>query len=130
VLANLLLAVGLQRALLRATVGSAVVMILLGVALTPTWGAAGAAVAAMTAMAAGQAALAAARGTGASVRPVLAAALRPAAVAGVCVAVGLAFGGRVGAVAALVLVYPLALFASGTVTRSDVARWRAGEARS
>jgi hypothetical protein len=81
-------------------------------------------------MAGGQAALAVAGATGTHVRPVLAAALRPLGVAAACVVAGLAVGGPAGGAVALVAGYPLALFASRTVTREDVARWRAGEARS
>jgi len=130
VIANLLLALGLQRALLRVTIGSALAMVALGVALVPSWGATGAAVAAVVAMASGQGALAVGARTGPDVRPVLAAAARPLAVACGSVAAGAAVGGPVGALVAIVAIYPAALVASRTVTRADVARWRTGEASS
>src|SRR5262249_10853999 len=71
VLTNLLLALGLQRLVLRATVFSAVVMIGLGVALVPPLGARGAALALVVAMGCGQAMLLVGSETRARVAPVL-----------------------------------------------------------
>ncbi|HZP43983.1 MAG TPA: oligosaccharide flippase family protein [Candidatus Binatia bacterium] len=124
VLSNLLVALGLQRALLRVNVGAALVMVALGLALVPGEGARGAAIATLAAMLAGQAALAALPPTRAVVAPVLAGVIAPLAAGGAAAAVALAATrSPVLGVTTLVVGYPAVLFATRTITRTDLARW-------
>ena len=126
VLTNLLVAVGRQRTLLRVTAGAAAGMIALGAALVPTYGALGAAVAFVAVSLAGQVALLALSATRAEVAPVLAATVPPLALGAGAVAAAVALGPSVPVGAALLLgAYPAALCLTGTVTRADLARWRA-----
>src|SRR5438128_263207 len=126
VLTNLLVAVGRQRTLLRVTAGAAAGMIALGAALVPTYGALGAAVAFVAVSLAGQVALLALPATRAAAAPVLAAVVPPLGLGAAAAAAALALGASVPVGAALLLVaYPAALCLTGTVTRADLARWRA-----
>jgi len=126
VLTNLLVAVGRQRTLLRVTAGAAAGMIALGAALVPAYGALGAAGAFVVATLAGQVALLALPATRAEVAPVLAGAVPPLALGVGAAAAAVALGASVPVGAALLLVaYPAALCLTGTVTRADLARWRA-----
>jgi O-antigen/teichoic acid export membrane protein len=124
VVTNLLLAAGRQRWLLVVTAGSAVVMAGAGAVLVRAYGAPGAAAAMAGGMLVGQAALAVLPATRSQVNAVLAAVVRPVALGGVAIVIA----GRLGVVPALALLllgYPLALYLTGTVTRADLARWRA-----
>jgi O-antigen/teichoic acid export membrane protein len=126
VLTNLLVATGLQRALFAVNVGTAVGMVILGAALVPAYGAAGAAGAFVGGLLAGQVTLLAMPATRPLVRPVLGAVVRPLGVGAVVVATAAALGGSPLAGALVLLVaYPLSLLASGAVTRADLSRWRA-----
>ncbi len=126
VLTNLLVAVGGQRTLLRVAAGAAAAMVVLGAALVPAYGAAGAAAAFVVAALAGQVALLALPATRAEVAPALAGVVPPLALGAGAAALAFALGASVPAGAALLLVaYPAALVMTGTVTRADLARWRA-----
>jgi len=124
VLTNLLVAVGLQRALVRVTGASALVIVALGVALVPGFGAVGAALAVVAGMIAGQVALLAVGATRRVVGPVLAGVLSPlargVASAGAIAGLGVPFAAGAGL---LLVGYPAALLVTGTVRRADLARW-------
>jgi O-antigen/teichoic acid export membrane protein len=124
VLTNLLLALGQQRILLRVTVGSALLMIGLGVVLVPSAGAPGAAAAAVGSMLAGQLALCALAPTRRRALPVVASALRPLGLGG-AIAVAASWTSPLAGFALLAIGYPIALVATGTVTRADLSRWGA-----
>jgi O-antigen/teichoic acid export membrane protein len=126
VVTNLLLALGLQRVVLRTTAAAAVAMLAAGAPLVRQAGARGAAAAFLAAMIAGQAALVALPATRAPVGPVLAATVRPLVLGVLAAAAALALRASplVGA-ALLLLGYPAALLLTRTVTRIDLARWRA-----
>src|SRR5207237_1103143 len=101
-------------------------MIALGAALVPTYGALGAAVAFVAVSLAGQVALLALSATRAEVAPVLAATVPPLALGAGAVAAAVALGPSVPVGAALLLgAYLAELCLTGTVTRADLARWRA-----
>lgn len=126
VLTNLLVAVGRQRTLVRVAAGAGAGMIALGAALVPPYGALGAAAALLASSLAGQVALLALRATREEAAPVLAGAVPPFALGAAAVAVAAALGASVAVGAVLLLVaYPAALCLTGTVTRADLARWRA-----
>ena len=124
VVTNLLVAVGLQRALVRVSGASAVVMVALGVALVPGFGAVGAALALVAGMLVGQIALLVVAPTRRVVGPVLAGVLSPlalgAASAGAIAGLGVPFAAGAGL---LLVGYPAALLVTGTVRRADLARW-------
>ena len=124
VLTNLLVAVGLQRALVRVSGASALVMVALGVALVPGFGAVGAALALVAGMLVGQLALLIVGPTRRIVGPVLAGVLSPlalgAASAGAIAGLGVPFAAGAGL---LLVGYPAALLVTGTVRRADLARW-------
>jgi O-antigen/teichoic acid export membrane protein len=124
VLTNLLVAVGLQRALVRVSGASALVMVALGVALVPGFGAVGAALALLTGMLVGQVALLVVGPTRRVVGPVLAGVLSPlalgAASAGAIAGLGVPFAAGAGL---LLVGYPAALLVTGTVRRADLVRW-------
>jgi O-antigen/teichoic acid export membrane protein len=124
VLTNLLVAVGLQRALVRVSGASALVMVALGVALVPGFGAVGAALALVAGMLVGQVALLVVGPTRRVVGPVLAGVLSPlalgAASAGAIAGLGVPFATGAGL---LLVGYPAALLVTGTVRRADLARW-------
>lgn len=125
VIANLLVAAGLQRTLLHVTLASALLMVGLGSVAIPALGAMGAAAAIGLAMAAGQGALVALSTTRGLVAPVLAGTARPLACAALAALVALALGGTPAAAVALLLGgYAALLAATGSVTRADVAHWR------
>jgi O-antigen/teichoic acid export membrane protein len=124
VLTNLLVALGLQRVLLRVTAGAALVMILLGTALVPEFGAVGVAAAVTASMLCGQVVLLGLSDTRAPSVTVLAGVVQPLAL-GALLAAGLSATGAslpLG-LAILALGYPAILFVTGTVTRADLARW-------
>src|SRR5438552_254 len=126
VLMNLLVAVGRQRPLPRVTAGAGAGMIALGAALVPAYGALGAAAAFLAASLAGQVALLALPATRPEAAPVLAAVVPPLGLGAAAVGAAVALGASVPVGAALLLVaYPAALCLTGTVTRADLARWRA-----
>ena len=126
VLTNLLVAVGRQRTLLRVTAGAGAGMIALGAALVPAYGALGVATALLASSLAGQVALLALPATRAEAAPVLAGTVPPLALGAGALAAAAALGASVPVGAAFLLVaYPAALCLTGTVTRVDLARWRA-----
>jgi len=124
VLTNLLVAVGLQRALVRVAGASALVIVALGVALVPGFGAVGAALALVAGMLVGQAALLVVGATRRVIGPVLAGVLSPlalgAASAGAIAGLDVPFAAGAGL---LLVGYPAALLVTGTVRRADLARW-------
>jgi O-antigen/teichoic acid export membrane protein len=124
VLTNLLVAVGLQRALVRVSGVSALVMVALGVALVPGFGAVGAALGLVAGMLVGQVALLVVGPTRRVVGPVLAGVLSPlalgAASAGAIAGLGVPFAAGAGL---LLVGYPAALLVTGTVRRADLVRW-------
>jgi O-antigen/teichoic acid export membrane protein len=125
VLTSLLVVLGLQRLLFRVTAGAAVAKVVVGVLLVPRYGAVGAAEALVVTMLGGQVALLALRPVRAHVAPVLAGVVWPVAL-GALAGAAVASLGRplLGGIGVLVLAYPVALLATGTVTRADLARWR------
>ncbi len=125
VLSNLLVALGLQRALMRVTLGGATLLVVLGALLVPAHGAVGAALASLLALLAGQTALVLLPTTRGAAAPVLAGVARPVAIGAALALLAAALGAslRVGGVVLLVG-YPLALALTGTVTRMDLERWR------
>ena len=121
---NLLLALGMQRILLRVAVAAAVAIVLAGVLVVPAAGAPGAAAVLLATWIAGQVALLALRATRPHVAPVLAAAVRPALV-GALAGAGALYGDASWSTAAAFLVaYAALLVLTRTVTARDVARWR------
>jgi O-antigen/teichoic acid export membrane protein len=124
VLTNLLVALGLQRILLRVTVAAAVVLVAVGGALVPRSGAVGAAAAIVVSMLCGQVLLLSLRDTRVPTLTVLRAVVAPLGL-GVLLAAGLVAidASLPVGVAALAVVYPAVLFATGTVRRADLARW-------
>jgi O-antigen/teichoic acid export membrane protein len=124
VLTNLLVALGLQRVLFGVTAGAALVMIALGTALVPEFGAVGVAAAVTASMLCGQVVLLGLRDTRAPSLTVLAGVVRPLALGGLLAAVLSAIDASLPlGLAVLALGYPALLFVTGTVTRADVARW-------
>lgn len=124
VLTNLLVAVGLQGALVRVSGASALVMVALGVALVPAFGAVGAALALVAGMLVGQVALLVVGATRRVVGPVLTGVLSPLALGAASAAAIAGLGVPFAAGAGLLLVgYPAALFVTGTVRRADLLRW-------
>jgi O-antigen/teichoic acid export membrane protein len=124
VLTNLLVALGLQRILLRVTSAAAVVLLAVGGVLVPGSGAVGAAAAIVVSMLCGQILLLSLRDTRVPTLTVLSAVMAPLAL-GALLAAGLVVthASLPAGVAALAVLYPVALLATGTVTRSDLARW-------
>jgi O-antigen/teichoic acid export membrane protein len=124
VVTNLLVALGLQRILLAVNTIAGAALVALGAILVPEHGAAGAAAAVLAATLGGQIALVALPATRRHVGPVLGAVMRPLALAALAAAGVVAFGGSLGAGAGLLFIaYPVALLATATVTRADLARW-------
>ena len=125
VLMNVLLAAGRQRALFAATAGSALLMAGAGPVLVRAYGATGTAMAMASAMLVGQAALAVSPATRPHVAAVLGAVIRPTAVGAACamLVAELRAGPALG-FTLLAVLYPLGLYATATVTRADLARWR------
>ena len=124
VLTNLLVALGLQRILLAVNTVAGAAMVGLGAVLVPYHGAAGAAAAVLTVTLGGQIALLVLPATRRCVAPVLGAVLRPLALATLAAVGVLALGGSLATGAGLLLlVYPATLLVTGTVTRTDLARW-------
>jgi O-antigen/teichoic acid export membrane protein len=124
-LTNLLVAMGLQRLLLRVSAVAATLMVGLAVGLVPGNGPMGAAMTLVVVVLAGQVGLVALPATRAHVRPPLRTALRPVGL-GVLTAAALvaAQPPLVLGLPLLVAGYAVALLATGTVTRADLARWR------
>ncbi|HSV06746.1 MAG TPA: oligosaccharide flippase family protein [Candidatus Binatus sp.] len=125
VLTNLLLVLGLQRALLGATTAATLVMVALGLALVRPFGAVGAATALIAALLGGQLILLALPGTRAPIRTALRGVIGPLAL-GVLAGVGatslrMSLGAGIGL---LLLAYPVALVLTRIVTPADLARWR------
>jgi O-antigen/teichoic acid export membrane protein len=124
VLTNLCVALGRQRALMRVTLVSAVVMVGLGAGLVPGFGPVGAALACGLAMAAGQAGLALLPGTREAAVAVLGATLRPVALGAAATALVVPVAGSPAAGAlALVGLYLVAVVATRTVSAADLRRW-------
>jgi O-antigen/teichoic acid export membrane protein len=124
VLTNLLVALGLQRVLLRVTAGAALVLIALGAALVPEFGAVGVAAAVTVSMLCGQVVLLGLPDTRASSLTVLAGVVRPLALGGLVAAVLSATDASLPlGLAVLALGYPVLLYVTGTVTRADLVRW-------
>ena len=125
VLTNLLLVLGLQRALFGATAGAALTMGGLGLVLVRPFGAVGAAAALVAALLGGQLVLLALPGTRGPIRTALRGVVGPLAL-GVLAGGGAAsFRASLTAGAGLLLVaYPAALLLTRTVTPADLRRWR------
>jgi len=125
VLTNLLLVLGLQRALFGATAGAALAMGGLGLVLVRPFGAVGAAAALVAALLGGQLVLLALPGTRGPIRTALRGVVGPLAL-GVLAGVGAAsFRASLTAGAGLLLLaYPAALLLTHTVTPADLRRWR------
>jgi O-antigen/teichoic acid export membrane protein len=125
ILSALLVALGLQRALLRVSVGAAVAMVGIGAVLVPARGAAGAALASVLVLLGGQLALLAIRETRLQVGPVLRGVLRPLGLGAVASALVASVAPTPAAgLPLLVLAYAVLLLATRTVTRADLRRWR------
>jgi len=124
VLTNLLVALGLQRILLRVTVAGAALLVAVGVVLVPGSGAIGAAAAMVVSMLCGQVLLSSLRDTREPTLMVLRGVVPPLGL-GVLLTAGLVatHASLPVGVSALVVLYPAALLVTGTVTRKDLARW-------
>jgi O-antigen/teichoic acid export membrane protein len=124
VLTNLMVALGLQRILLRVTAAAAMVLVVVGCVLVPGAGAVGAAVAVVVSMLCGQILLLSLRATRVPTLTVLGAVVPPlglgALIAGGLVATHTSLPLGLGVLA---IVYPVLLLATRTVTRADLARW-------
>jgi len=121
---NLLLALGMQRLLLRVAVVAALGMVAGGAWIVPAGGAPGAAAVLLATWLGGQIALLALPATRALVGPVLAGAARPALVGVVAACAALRWNSPVAGVAAFLGSYLVLLLLSRTVTAADVTRWR------
>jgi O-antigen/teichoic acid export membrane protein len=121
---NLLLALGMQRILLRVAVGAAVVMVAAGAWVVPAAGAPGAAAVLLATWIGGQVALLALPATRPYVAPVLAAAARPAAVGAVAACTAAWSAAPASAAALFLASYGALLVMTGTLTTADLTRWR------
>jgi len=121
---NLLLALGLQRILLRVAVAAALGMVAVGVWVVPSAGAPGAAGVFLATWVAGQLALLALPATRSYVAPVLAAAARPAIVGAVAASTALWSREPLSAVVLFLASYAALLVMTRTVTAADLTRWR------
>jgi O-antigen/teichoic acid export membrane protein len=121
---NLLLALGLQRVLLRVAVAAALLMLIAGIWVVPAAGAQGAAAVLLVTWIGGQLALLALPLTRAYVAPVLAAAMRPLAVGALAAGVARWVDASWMSAAAFVVVYAALLVPTRAVTAADLARWR------
>src|SRR5262249_13895115 len=125
VLTNLLLVLGLQRALLGATTAATIVMMALGLALVRPVGAVGAATALIAALLGGQLILLVLPGTRAAIRTALRGVVGPLALGVLAGAAATSLRmSPVAGVGLLLLAYPVALFLARIVTPADLARWR------
>jgi len=121
---NLLLALGMQRILLRVAIAAALAIVITGMLVVPAAGAPGAAAVLLATWVGGQLALLALPATRARVAPVLAAALRPAIVGALAVPAALRSDASWTAVPGFLIAYAVLLVVTRTVTTADVTRWR------
>jgi len=121
---HLLLALGMQRILLRVALGAAVVMVAAGAWIVPSAGAPGAAAVLLATWIAGQLALLMLPATRPYVAPVLAAAARPAVVGAVAACTAVWSAAPASAAALFVAAYGALLVMTGTLTAADLTRWR------
>ena len=121
---NLLLALGMQRILLRVAVAAVLGMVAVGVWVVPSAGAPGAAAVLLATWVAGQLALLALPATRPYVAPVLAAAARPAIIGAVAACTALWSSAPPSAAVLFLLGYVALLVMTRTVTAADLTRWR------
>ncbi len=123
---NLLLALGMQRILLRVAIAAALVLVIAGALVVPAAGAPGAAATLLVTWIAGQVGLLALPATRAHVAPVLAAAVRPTVVGALAAGTALHGGASWATGVAFLVVYAALLVLTRTVTAADVTRRRGG----
>jgi PST family polysaccharide transporter len=121
---NLLLALGMQRVLLRVALAAAIAMVGAGAWVVPAAGAPGAAAVLLLTWIAGQLALLALAPTRPYVAPVLAAAARPAVVGAVAACTAAWSAAPASAAALFLAAYGVLLVVTGTLTAADLTRWR------
>jgi O-antigen/teichoic acid export membrane protein len=126
VLTHLLVALSLQQALLRVNVVSAVVMLMAGTLFIPSYGLVGAAAALVVGLLSGQLTMTAMPATRTASRVVLMGLIQPLAVGLLCAVSAMTLAtSSLSGVGLFLVVYPVGIFLTRTVTSSDVALWRA-----